>query len=63
MARREVKRCPVCGAEVDDGGLQVRMPFIITTSEGKELVIHSECLGDLIAFLIELKKKVETENP
>ena len=63
MKRRENERCPVCGAEIDDGGLQVDMPFIFTTSKGERIIIHSECMGDLIAFIIKLKEEQEKRKP
>jgi len=66
-----LNRCAVCGAKIDAfKGLNptvVRIEagaeFIIATSKGEKIHMHSECLGDLIAFLIELKKKAEAENP
>ena len=53
-------RCAVCGAEIEDSPTVVHIDrgveFVLATSEGK-ITLHSECLGDLIAFIIDLKKK------
>jgi len=67
----EPDRCAVCGAEIEIGktpylyeiGGKENIEFVFITSKGEKVTLHERCLGDLIAFLIELKKKAEVENP
>ena len=67
----EYDRCAVCGAEIEIEkppyifkiGHMNNMKFVFITSKGERITMHERCLADLIAFLIELKKKAKAENP
>jgi len=60
-------RCAVCGAEIEIEktpyifkiGHTDNTKFVFITSKGERITMHERCLADLIAFLIELKRRSE----